>query len=177
MCARASDVYVLAPLIAASPRASQVDVSGYGIVYVPGGHGAMVDLPDNAPLQQLLAKARTRRALRARCVADPPACVRQAWSQGAVLAAVCHGPAALVRVTDPATGAPLLRGKRVSAFTNEGAARVWRSAGVHPPHDTASLALTRAAEEEQSGLAQTVPWLLEDAVKQSGGLHEKTTPW
>jgi hypothetical protein len=76
-----------------------VDVNRYDIVFVPGGHGAMVDLPESAEVQQLLSKA---------------------WGRGAVVASVCHGPAALVDATD-ANGAPLLRGRRVCCFTNEGA--------------------------------------------------------
>jgi hypothetical protein len=77
----------------------------------------MVDLPESVEVQQLLSKA---------------------WSRGAVVASVCHGPAALVNVVD-ANGAPLLRGRRVSCFTNEGAcacACAWQRA--HAPR-TGSL--------------------------------------
>ncbi len=69
-------------------------------MFVPGGHGAVIDLPDDAAVQALLARA---------------------WAQGAVVASVCHGPGALLRVRDPHTGEPLLRGRTVACFTNEGA--------------------------------------------------------
>ena len=110
---------------------ADVDVGrDYAIVYVPGGHGAMVDLPDNERLQQLLA---------------------QAWKRGAVLASVCHGPAALVRLQDPDAGAPLLKGRRVACFTNE--------------------------EERTTGLQGDVPFLLEDEVKRAGATHEAAPAW
>ena len=108
-----------------------VDLSReYAIVYVPGGHGAMVDLPDNERLQQLLW---------------------QAWKRGAVLASVCHGPAALVRLMDADAGEPLLKGRRVACFTNE--------------------------EERSTGLQGVVPFLLEDAVKKAGAMYEAAPPW
>jgi putative intracellular protease/amidase len=109
---------------------ADVDISReYAIVYVPGGHGAMVDLPENERAQQLL---------------------RQAWQHGAVLASVCHGPAALVRLADADAGAPLLKGKRVACFTNE--------------------------EEKATGLQDVIPFLLEDEVKRAGAIHEAAPP-
>ena len=110
---------------------ADVDLSrDYAILYVPGGHGAMVDLPDNERLQQILS---------------------QAWTRGAVLASVCHGPAALVHVLDADMGEPLLKGRRVACFTNE--------------------------EERSTGLQGDVPFMLEDAVKQAGATHEAAPPW
>ena len=107
-----------------------VEREKYALVYVPGGHGAMVDLPDNERLQQLLW---------------------QAWRRGAVLASVCHGPAALVRLQDAESGGPLLKGKRVACFTNE--------------------------EERSTGLEAVVPFLLEDEVKRAGATHDAAPPW
>jgi putative intracellular protease/amidase len=75
----------------------------------------------------------------------------QAWAQGSVIASVCHGPAALVRVKDPASGELLLRGKRVACFTNE--------------------------EEMAVGMVDAVPFLLEDAVKKAGATHELAKAW
>ena len=110
---------------------ADVDLSrDYAIVYVPGGHGAMVDLPDNERLQQLLS---------------------QAWTRGAVLASVCHGPAALVHVLDADAGEPLLKGRRVACFTNE--------------------------EERSTGQQGDVPFMLEDAVKKAGATYEAAPPW
>ena len=42
------------------------------------------------------------------------------WPPGAVVAAVCHGSAGLVGVADPSSGEPLVRGKKVSCFTDQG---------------------------------------------------------
>lgn len=73
-----------------------VSSTGYGAVFLPGGHGTMWDLPRSQALADLLATA---------------------WQGGKVLAAVCHGPAGLLHVRDGA-GQPLVAGRRVSAFSN-----------------------------------------------------------
>lgn len=63
------------------------------------------------------------------------------------VAAVCHGPAALVNATAP-TGTPLLRGVRVTGFSNE--------------------------EEEQVGMAAVMPFRLETELDRvSGGGYVK----
>lgn len=74
-----------------------VDATAYQAVYLVGGKGTMFDFPNNAALQQLLAAS---------------------WQQGAVIAAVCHGPAALLNVKLP-SGDYLLQGRQLTAFTNE----------------------------------------------------------
>lgn len=74
----------------------------------------------------------------------------QIYDQGGVVAAVCHGPAGLLGITT-ADGSPLVSGKRVSSFTNE--------------------------EETSVGLADTVPFLLESALIERGGRHEKGAPF
>jgi putative intracellular protease/amidase len=68
----------------------------YDAVFVIGGSGAAIDLPDNTDLQGLIADV---------------------YERGGVIGAVCHGPAALVNVT--VDGRPFLAGRRVTAFTNE----------------------------------------------------------
>jgi len=73
-----------------------LDTSGYAAVFLPGGHGTMWDMPNNAVLSGLLSKA---------------------WAGGKVIATVCHGPAGLVGVKDE-SGKPLVAGRRVSAFTD-----------------------------------------------------------
>ncbi len=70
---------------------------GFVGVFVPGGHGAMFDMPDNPLVAGVLERT---------------------WAQGGVVSAVCHGPAALVGVRDE-DGAPLVQKRRVSCFTNE----------------------------------------------------------
>lgn len=69
-----------------------------------------------------------------------------AWQQGKVLAAVCHGPVGLINVKD-STGEAVVTGHHVSAFTN--------------------------TEEVAAGLDKTVPFLLEDRLRELGAIYEK----
>ena len=64
--------------------------------------------------------------------------------------AVCHAPAALVNVHGK-DGEYLVKSKRVTGFTN--------------------------AEEEAVGLTAVVPFLLEDRLKERGGIYSKGANW
>lgn len=64
--------------------------------------------------------------------------------------AVCHAPAALVNVRGK-DGEYLVKNKRVTGFTNE--------------------------EEDAVGLTAVVPFLLEDRLKERGGVYSKGTSW
>jgi putative intracellular protease/amidase len=108
-----------------TPRAADVDPGRYRIVFVAGGHGAAWDLPADADLAAL---------------------VRDVYEGGGVVAAVCHGPAALVNVV-LSDGTYLVHGKRVSAFTNE--------------------------EERAVGMTSIVPFLLADRLVERGARHDK----
>lgn len=101
-----------------------IDVSTYDAVFLPGGHGTMWDLPQSTELAALLTRA---------------------WTQGKVVAAVCHGPAGLVNAQDE-TGAPLVSGRRVTGFTD--------------------------SEERAVGLDTVVPFLLESRLRELGGRYE-----
>lgn len=81
----------------ASLRLRDVDPAQYAAVYFVGGKGTMFDFPDDPALQRV---------------------VRTVYGAGGVIGAVCHGPAALLEVTLD-DGAPLLRGRRVAAFSND----------------------------------------------------------
>lgn len=105
----------------------QVRAQDYAAIYVPGGHGTMWDLPDDVRLQRLIAGV---------------------WTAGGVVASVCHGPAALVNVRLP-SGELLVKGRTVSAFTNE--------------------------EEAAVGLTTVVPFLLQTALER-GGAKVVTAP-
>lgn len=74
----------------------QVSLDVYDVVFLPGGHGTMFDLPDNTRLQQLIGGMA---------------------EAGKIVAAVCHGPAGLVNV-QLSDGSPLVAGKRLTAFTD-----------------------------------------------------------
>ena len=80
----------------------EADPARYDAVFFSGGHGTMWDFPADASLQ---------------------AFARSVYERGGVVAAVCHGPAALVnlRLTD---GRYLVAGKEVAAFTDEEEAAV-----------------------------------------------------
>ena len=64
--------------------------------------------------------------------------------------AVCHAPAAFVNVRGK-DGQYLVRGKRVTGFTN--------------------------AEEQAVGLTEVVPFLLEDRLKERGGVYSNGANW
>lgn len=66
-------------------------------VFVPGGHGAMFDMPDNPLVAGVIERT---------------------WAHGGVISAVCHGPAALMGARDE-DRTPLVQNRRVSCFTNE----------------------------------------------------------
>lgn len=73
------------------------DPARYDAIFFSGGHGTMWDFPNDPGVQQL---------------------IRTVYERGGVVAAVCHGPAALVnaKLSD---GTWLVAGKQVSSFTDE----------------------------------------------------------
>ncbi|WP_348677380.1 type 1 glutamine amidotransferase domain-containing protein [Alcanivorax profundi] len=70
---------------------------GFSGVFVPGGHGAMFDMPDNPLVAAVMERT---------------------WADGGLLGAVCHGPAALVGLRNE-DGSPLVQNRTVACFTNE----------------------------------------------------------
>lgn len=106
------------------------NAADYDLIFVPGGHGPMEDLARCAGFGALVADF-TRR--------------------GKPVAAVCHGPAALLPAID-GDGKWVFDGRRVTGFTN--------------------------AEEAQVGFADKANWLLEDRLVSAGGLFEHSgEPW
>ncbi len=103
---------------------ASINLSKYDAVFLPGGHGTMFDLPDNKDLAALISKA---------------------YQQGKIVAAVCHGPAGLVGATT-ALGEPIVKGKRITGFTN--------------------------SEEDAAGMTAQMPFLLETRLRELGGLFE-----
>ena len=108
---------------------SAVQPRRYGVIFFAGGHGTMWDFRGNKLLQRLIAGIHER---------------------GGIIAAVCHGPAALVDVKLPG-GRYLVAGKSIAAFTNE--------------------------EEEAAGLTRVVPFSLEDELRRRGARFTKAEPW
>ncbi|MFO7264510.1 MAG: glutamine amidotransferase [Bacillaceae bacterium G1] len=108
---------------------SDVSAEGFDALFLPGGHGTMFDFPDNEVLQ-------TR--------------VREFFESNRVVAAVCHGPSGLVNVK-LSSGEYLVKGKRVTSFTNE--------------------------EEREVQLDSVMPFLLEDRLRENGALFEAAPKW
>ena len=109
--------------VANTPKAAEVDPAGYDIVVFAGGHGTMWDFPDNPDLARIAASI---------------------YERGGVVAAVCHGPSALVNLK-LSDGSHLIAGKRVAGFTND--------------------------EEAAVGLTDQVPFLLADKLTEAGAQH------
>lgn len=75
---------------------ADINAADYDAIVFAGGHGTMWDFPDNTDIQRL---------------------TREIYQDNGVVAAVCHGPAALVNVK-MADGEYLVAGREVSTFTN-----------------------------------------------------------
>ncbi len=108
---------------------SQIDPGRYQAVLFAGGHGTMWDFPNNPDVQRIAASI---------------------YEAGGVVAAVCHGPAALVDVK-LSSGQHLVAGRHVAAFSD--------------------------AEEEAAGLTRVMPFLLQSTLEQRGALHSKAALW
>lgn len=101
----------------------------FDAVFFPGGHGPMWDLHNDPNVVRL---------------------VQNFLKQNKPVAAVCHGPAALINAKSD-DGEPVIKGKKVTGFTN--------------------------TEEEAVGLTNVVPFLLEDALKNAGGVYSRQDDW
>lgn len=115
--------------IRTTQRLEAVDPARYSAVLFAGGHGAVWDFPDSAAVQSV---------------------ARAVYEQNGVVAAVCHGPAALVNVT-LSDGRYLVAGKQVSAFTD--------------------------AEEREVKLDRVVPFLLSSTLAAHGARLHGVPNW
>jgi putative intracellular protease/amidase len=115
--------------LATTLRLDSVTSSDFDTVFYPGGHGPMWDLAEDKNSIKLLESF---------------------VAAGKPVALVCHAPCVLRHVKTPA-GEPLVKGKKVTGFTN--------------------------TEEEAVGLTKVVPFLVEDELKALGGKFSKTADW
>lgn len=76
---------------------SEIDPTTFSGIFLCGGHGTMIDFPENERLEDLL---------------------RHFLTEQKVIGSVCHGPAGFVGVEDH-NGRPLVEGKKMTGFTNE----------------------------------------------------------
>jgi putative intracellular protease/amidase len=115
--------------LANTVKLSIVSADDYDAVFFPGGHGPLWDLAEDR---------------------DALALIERLHAAGRPVAAVCHGPAVLRRAKG-ADGAPLVKGKAVTGFSN--------------------------TEEAAVGLTDVVPFLVEDALKANGGRYSRAPDW
>lgn len=109
-------------------KLADVRAEDFDAVFYPGGHGPMWDLVENP---------------------NSIALIEAFYDAGKPVAAVCHAPGVLRRVTFK--GEPIVKGKRVTGFAN--------------------------SEEEEVQLTDVVPFLVEDELKRLGGHYEKVANW
>jgi putative intracellular protease/amidase/catechol 2,3-dioxygenase-like lactoylglutathione lyase family enzyme len=114
--------------LANTVKLSSVKSEDFDTVFYPGGHGPMWDLAEDPASIALLESFYN---------ADKP------------IALVCHSPGVLRHVTYK--GQPLVKGKRVTGFTN--------------------------GEEEEVQLTHVVPFLVEDEMLRLGATFEKLANW
>jgi putative intracellular protease/amidase len=101
------------------------EILAFDGVFIPGGHGSMVDLPGNAAVGRVL---------------------RLAHGTGRPIAALCHGPAALLSAPE-IDGSWMFDGYRMTAFTDE--------------------------EEDQTKAGKIgLPWYVEAALKNRGAIFD-----
>jgi putative intracellular protease/amidase len=115
-------------VLANTVKLDEVSAEDFDTIFYSGGHGPMWDLVDNAASIAL---------------------IEAFYNSGKPVAAVCHAPAVFHKVTYQ--GQPLVKGKRVTGFTN--------------------------TEEEAVQLTHVVPFLVEDELRRLGGIFEKTDDW
>jgi putative intracellular protease/amidase len=81
---------------------------------------------------------------------DSIALIMDFYKHGKTVAAVCHAPA-IFKHTKNEDGTPLVNGKKVTGFTN--------------------------TEEDAVQLTDVVPFLVEDMLKENGGIYSKKGDW
>jgi putative intracellular protease/amidase/catechol 2,3-dioxygenase-like lactoylglutathione lyase family enzyme len=114
--------------LANTVKLSSVKSEDFDTVFYPGGHGPMWDLAEDPVSIALLESF---------------------YNAGKPIALVCHSPGVLRHVTYK--GEPLVKGKRVTGFTN--------------------------GEEEEAQLTKVVPFLVEDELLRLGATFEKKANW
>lgn len=115
--------------LASTVKLESVREQDFDTVFYPGGHGPLWDLAESAVSIGLIEGF--ERA-------------------GKPIGFVCHAPGVL-RHVKRADGEPLIKGRRVTGFTN--------------------------GEEAAVQLTDVVPFLIEDEFKKLGGLYEKGPDW
>ncbi len=108
---------------------SAVNIINYDAVFYPGGFGLLSDLAINEDFAKLSAEH---------------------YESGGWIAAVCHGPGALLPIT-LSNGEKLLANRSVTGFTRE--------------------------EELDFGTLKDIPFLLEESLARTAARYNKVQPW
>jgi putative intracellular protease/amidase len=115
--------------LANTQKLSSINTNDFDAVFYPGGHGPLWDLHNDnhsiTLIEQFIA-------------ANKP------------VASVCHAPAVLLKAKDT-DGEPLVKGKKITGFSN--------------------------SEEAAVELTDIVPYLLEDELIKLGAHYQKTEDW
>ncbi len=115
--------------LASTAKLKDVAHDDFDAVFYPGGHGPMWDLAEDP---------------------DSISLIERTIAAGKPVALVCHAPGVLRHVKGP-DGSPLVKGKKVTGFSN--------------------------SEEEAVGLTKVVPFLVEDELKAKGGNYSSVADW
>lgn len=116
-------------ILANTVKLETVNQADYDAVFYPGGHGPLWDLAEDK---------------------NSIALIESFYKNNKPVAAVCHAPA-IFKNTKAPDGSSLVKGKKVSGFTN--------------------------SEEEAVQLTDVVPFLVEDMLKANGGIYSKGDDW
>jgi len=108
---------------------SEVDHKDYDALFYPGGHGVLWDLVEDKDSKEI---------------------IESFYNNNKPVSFVCHAPAVLKNIKN-SNGEPLVKGKKVTGFTNQ--------------------------EEDAVQLTNVVPFLLEDMLIENGGEYSKIEDW
>ncbi|HAS46610.1 MAG TPA: type 1 glutamine amidotransferase domain-containing protein [Microscillaceae bacterium] len=106
-----------------------VNQADYDAIFYPGGHGPLWDLAEDKSSIGL---------------------IEDFYKNNKPVAAVCHAPAVFKHTKD-ASGEPLVKGKKVTGFSN--------------------------TEEDAVQLTNVVPFLVENMLQENGGTYSKVDDW
>ncbi len=116
-------------ILANSTKLTSINANDYDAIFYPGGHGPLWDLAEDK---------------------NSIALIEAFYNQNKPVGAVCHAPA-VFKNTKGANGESLVKGKKVTGFSN--------------------------TEEEAVQLTAIVPFLVEDMLIANGGTYSKGADW
>jgi len=115
--------------LSSTVQLSEIDQKDYDALFYPGGHGVLWDLVEDKDSKEI---------------------IESFYNNDKPVSFVCHAPAVLKNIKN-SNGEPLVKGKKVTGFTNQ--------------------------EEDAVQLTNVVPFLLEDMLIENGGEYSKIEDW